>query len=184
MESYNSIMLSKFMSFVLRHKPQNFGLIPDQYGFVDLYAFFIVLRDRYRNIELSDIRKVVQNCPKQRFEIKGDKIRARYGHSLEVILDTAPSEPPDYLYHGTSPAMKHAILTEGLQPIVRKYVHLSKTREDAFQVGRRKSKNPIIFAVTAKDAHHKGIKFYDIGMVVLTEQIPIEFLELKDDFNQ
>ncbi len=170
------------MSFVLRHKPQNFGLIPDQYGFVDLYAFFIVLRDRYRHIELSDIRNVVQNCPKQRFEIKEDQIRARYGHSFEVIIDTNPSEPPDSLYHGTSPAMKNTILTEGLLPMARRYVHLSKTKEDAFQVGRRKSKNPITFVVKAKEAYHQGIKFYNIGMVVLTEKIPVEFLEIVDDF--
>jgi putative RNA 2'-phosphotransferase len=177
-----STALSKFMSFVLRHKPQNFGLIPDQYGFVDLYAFLIVLKDRFRNIELSDIKKVVQNCPKQRFEIKEEKIRARYGHSFDVLPDTKPCEPPDYLYHGTSPAMKNTILIEGLMPMTRKYVHLSKTKEDAFSVGKRKSQNPILFIVNAREACRRGIKFYDLGVVMLTEKIPIEYLQLMDEF--
>lgn len=171
------IVLSKFMSFVLRHKPQNFGLVLDQYGFVETEDLLTVLKNRYGNIQSSDIEEVVQSCPKQRFEIKGEKIRARYGHSIDVTLDREPSPPPEHLYHGTSPAMKGAILTEGIKPMRRKYVHLSKTKEEAFQVGRRKSKNPIVFAVKAKEAHQKGVKFYDMGVVVLTEAVSAEFIQ-------
>ncbi len=171
------IILSKFMSFVLRHKPQNFGLVPDQYGFVEIQDLLTVLKNRYGNIQSSDIEEVVQSCPKQRFEIKGEKIKARYGHSIDVTLDREPFQPPDFLYHGTSPAMIGAILTEGIKPMRRKYVHLSKTREEAFQVGRRKSKNPIVFAVKAKEAYQRGIKFYDMGVVVLTEAVSAEFIQ-------
>lgn len=172
------------MSFVLRHKPQNFGLVPDPYGFVDIQELLSVFKNRYRNIQLWDIEEVVQNCPKKRFEIKGEKIRARYGHSFDVLLDIKPCEPPDHLYHGTSPAMKDVILTEGLQPITRKYIHLSKTKEEAFEVGKRKSQNPILFIVKAKDAYQKGIKFYDMGVVVLAERIPTEYLNLENDLKQ
>jgi putative RNA 2'-phosphotransferase len=171
------IVLSKFMSFVLRHKPQNFGLVPDLYGFVEIEALLTVLKNRYGEIQSSDIEKVVQNCPKKRFEIKEEKIRARYGHSIDVMLDKEPFCPPDLLYHGTSPAMKGDILTEGIQPMKRKYVHLSKTKEEAFQVGRRKSKNPIVFTVKAKEAFQRGVKFYDMGVVVLTEVILAEFIQ-------
>jgi putative RNA 2'-phosphotransferase len=173
-----SVGLSKFMSFVLRHKPQNFGLKLDSLGFVDINDLLIVLQNRYGSVDLSDIEGVVKNCPKKRFEIKGEKIRARYGHSIEVELDTQPSEPPLYLYHGTSPAMKNTILGEGLKPMKRRYVHLSKSKEEAFQVGRRKSKNPIVFTVKAKEAFQRGAKFYDMGVTVLAEFVPSEFIEL------
>ncbi len=175
------VILSKFMSFVLRHKPQNFGLVPDEYGFVEIEDLLTVLKNRYGNIQSSDIETVVQNCPKKRFEIKGEKIRARYGHSVDVMLDREPSQPPDFLYHGTSPAMKESILTEGIKPMRRKYVHLSKTKQDAFQVGRRKSKNPIVFTVKAKEAYQRGIKFYDMGVVVLTLEVPSEFIQLPNE---
>jgi putative RNA 2'-phosphotransferase len=173
-----SIGLSKFMSFVLRHKPQNFGLKLDPFGFVDISDLLSVLQNRYGSVQLSDIESVVKNCPKKRFEIKGEKIRARYGHSIEVQLDTEPSEPPLYLYHGTSPAMKDTILGEGLKPMRRRYVHLSKSKEEAFQVGSRKSKNPLVFTVKAKEAFQKGIRFYDMGVTVLAEFVPSEFVEL------
>jgi putative RNA 2'-phosphotransferase len=171
------IALSKFTSFVLRHKPQNFGLFPDQFGFVGMEDLLNVLKNRYGRLQSSDIERVVQDCPKKRFEIKGEKIRARYGHSIDVVIDTKPSPPPDNLYHGTSPAMKDSIMTKGIQPMRRKYVHLSKTREEALQVGKRKSKNPIVFVVKAKEAHQRGVKFYDMGVVVLTEMVSAEFIQ-------
>ncbi|MGB2769309.1 MAG: RNA 2'-phosphotransferase [Candidatus Zixiibacteriota bacterium] len=63
----------------------------------------------------------------------------------------------------------------------RKYVHLSKTREEALQVGRRKSKNPIVFTVEAKRAYEQGITFYHIGLVVLTEVVPAGFVQSADE---
>jgi len=173
-----SVTLSKFMSLVLRHDPESFGLSPDQHGFVKIGDLLTVLRKRYGDIQVSDIETVVQNCPKKRFEIRGEKIRAKYGHSIDVILDQKPSEPPDHLYHGTAPAMMGSILKEGLKPMRRKFVHLSKTKEEAFRVGQRKSKNPVIFIVKAKEAHQRGIKFYDMGVVVLTEMVPPEFIRI------
>jgi len=175
------MVLSKFMSFVLRHKPQNFGLVPDQYGFVEVEDLLNVLKNRYKNIQSSDIEAVVQSCPKKRFEIMGQKIRARYGHSIDVMLDAEPCQPPDCLYHGTNPGMKDAIFTEGIKPMRRKYVHLSKTKQDAFQVGRRKSKNPIVFTVKAKEAHQRGVKFYDLGVVILTQEVPSEFVQTPNE---
>ncbi|MCK4385272.1 MAG: RNA 2'-phosphotransferase [candidate division Zixibacteria bacterium] len=166
------------MSFVLRHKPENFGLKLDPFGFVNTEDLLLMLQNRYGNVRLSDIERVVKNCPKGRFEIRGEKIRARYGHSIEVKLDTPPSEPPEYLYHGTSPAMKNTILGAGLKSMKRRYVHLSKSKEEAFQVGGRKSKNPMVFTIKAKEALKNGIKFYDMGIVVLTEFVPGEFVEL------
>jgi len=77
--------------------------------------------------------------------------------------------------------MKDAIFTEGIKPMRRKYVHLSKTKQDAFQVGRRKSKNPIVFTVKAKEAHQRGVKFYDLGVVILTQEVPSEFVQTPNE---
>ncbi len=175
---HRSLGLSKFMSFVLRHRPENFGLRLDPFGFVNIRDLLSVLQNRYGNVQLSDIQRVVEDCPKGRFQIEGEKIRARYGHSVDVQLDTQPSEPPQYLYHGTSPTMKNSILEQGLKPIKRRYVHLSKSKDEAFKVGGRKSKNPVAFSIKAKEAFETGIKFYDMGMVVLSEFVPNQFIEL------
>ncbi len=176
--SRRSTTLSKFISLVLRHRPGDFGLLPDRYGFVDLRSLMGLLKGRFRGVRLSDVEKVVQSCPKNRFEIKNGKIRARYGHSIDVVLDSPLCLPPDELFHGSSPAIVARILSEGLKPMGRRYVHLSKTTDEAYKVGKRKSKNPIIFVVKAKEGRKGGIKFYDMGLVVLTEAVPPEYIML------
>ena len=173
--------LSKFMSYVLRHDPQKFGLEPDSYGFVGVQDLLGVLGERFGLVDAFDLERVVQDCPKRRFEIRDERIRARYGHSIDVTLDIPPCRPPELLFHGTSPAMKGSILKEGVKPIKRKYVHLSKTTEDALQVGHRKSKNPIVFTVKAREAHEQGIRFYDMDLIVLTEEVPARFIRFADE---
>lgn len=174
-------ILSKFMCLVLRHKPQNFGLVSDRYGFVSFEDLLDALKDRYGDVQASDVETVVRDCPKQRFEIKGRNIRARYGHSIDIELDVGCSPPPDVLYQGTSPPMKDTVLAQGLKPMKRRYVHLSKTKREAFEVARRKSKIPTIFIVKAREAYEEGVEFYDIGAVVLTEALPAEFVRLAQE---
>lgn len=169
------------MSYVLRHDPQKFGLKADSYGFVGVQDLLGVLGDRFGLVDVSDMERLVEDCPKRRFEIRGKKIRARYGHSIDVMLDIPPCQPPELLFHGTSPAMKDSILEEGVKPMKRKYVHLSKTTEEAFQVGHRKSKSPIVFAVKAREAHEQGIRFYDMDLVVLTEKVPARFIQFAGE---
>jgi len=169
------------MSYILRHDPHRFGLEPDSCGFVAVQDLLAVLRDRHGDLESSDLEKAAQDGPKRRFEIRGEKIRARYGHSIDVILDIPPCQPSELLFHGTSPAMKESIPEEGIKPMKRKYVHLNETTEEAFQVGGRKSKNPIVFTVKAKGAYEQGITFYDIGLVVLTEVVPASFVQSADE---
>jgi putative RNA 2'-phosphotransferase len=169
--------ISKFMSLVLRHSPEKFGLNLDSKGFVSLDRFFEVLKKRFSEIELPDIQEIVNSCSKERFEIKGDKIRARYGHSIKIDLDLKSCQPPQFLYHGTSPRSGERIKREGLKPMKRDHVHLSKTINDAIKVGKRRSKNPLVFKILATKAQKEGIQFYDRGSVVLVKYLPHKFLE-------
>lgn len=63
---------------------------------------------------------------KGRYEVDGNYIRAVYGHSVDVAIqsgDTAPSAIPETLYHGTAEGNLDAILTDGLRPMSRQKVH-------------------------------------------------------------
>jgi putative RNA 2'-phosphotransferase len=171
------ISISKFMALALRHSPEKFGLNLDPKGFVLLNELLRLLQKRFGKIDLSDIQEVVYASSKSRFEITGDKIRARYGHSLKVDLDLQPFNPPQFLYHGTAPHLVDRIEKEGLKPMKREYVHLSKTVEEAISVSKRKSKNPSVLKISAREAQKKGILFFDRGSVVVVKYVPPEFLE-------
>jgi putative RNA 2'-phosphotransferase len=74
------------------------------------------------------------------------------------------SKPPDILYHGTfSPADKN-IMSEGLRPMNRQYVHLSTNENTAIQVGKRKTmlkkeEEPVIIAICSSAYNTESIIF-------------------------
>ena len=58
----------------------------------------------------------------------------------------------------------------------RQYVHLSVTPEDAYKVGLRRDKNPVILKISALKAHDQGIKFYKAGNLFLAKRISRKYL--------
>jgi putative RNA 2'-phosphotransferase len=172
------VQLSKFLSFVLRHKPDAIGLVLDAEGWAgidDLIAKADASGTRFGRDELLD---VVATSDKKRFSLSPDglRIRAAQGHSVSVELGLVPREPPPVLYHGTATRFVEAILAEGLKSRSRQQVHLSLDEVTAHRVGQRHGK-PVILKVDAARMHMQGFKFYvaDNG-VWLIDEVPPEFL--------
>jgi putative RNA 2'-phosphotransferase len=120
---------------------------------------------------------MVEHAPKQRHEIDGDRIRALYGHSVPGRIVKSPGTPPAVLFHGTATASLPVIMADGLRPMRRQYVHLSADRDTALPVGRRKSADVTILAVSAAKAHASGVTFWQGNeMVWLTDHVPPAFI--------
>ncbi|NIQ04167.1 MAG: RNA 2'-phosphotransferase [Candidatus Korarchaeota archaeon] len=184
------IGLSKFLSLLLRHKPEILNLEMNESGFVSLKE---LLRKIPRNscwnwVTEGGLERVIREDPKGRFEVKekgGEKyVRATYGHSarLPVSIDYPEQKPAQkFLYHGTKKRNVEAILQEGLKPKSRKYVHLTTKKGDAITVAERRSGKNVILKVNAW-------KFYSSGGVVLRAtsqlylcpQVPPKFIEVLD----
>ncbi|OAB41315.1 RNA 2'-phosphotransferase [Paenibacillus glacialis] len=173
--------LSKFMSKILRHTPEQFGIILDHEGYCDVQELIKALRseNRWSDIEEADVIQVVTNCAKQRYEIVNGYIRANYGHSAGR-LDYQESVPPTALYHGTNTKVLNKILIEGIKPMGRKYVHLSETLEFATLAGKRRGEL-VILEVNTAEALANGVKFYVANNGVwLADFVPSKYLmELK-----
>jgi putative RNA 2'-phosphotransferase len=180
-----SVRLSKFLALVLRHKAAAFGLAPDAEGFVPLAALVaIVEREFGGRAGLADIQRLVDEGQPRRYEIRGDQIRASYGHSLPASAPVAypPATPPATLYHGTPARALAAIRRDGLRAMSRQYVHLSTTVERARDVGSRRAGEPIILRVRAEAAAAVGIPFYSPEPKhFLTPAIPPEFIEFPTE---
>jgi putative RNA 2'-phosphotransferase len=135
---------------------------------------------------------MIARSDKVRFEIKDDKIRALYGHSSSspipfTRIQKIGSKPPDILYHGTSPSAAKNIMSEGLRPMNRQYVHLSTDKNTALQVRKRKTiskkkeeQQPVIIAISAIEAYNTGLyHFYQaLDSVWLSDYIHPNFMEL------
>jgi putative RNA 2'-phosphotransferase len=171
--------LSKLLSLILRHQPDKFGLTLDGEGFVAVADLLSAVRQQrgWGGVTAEEIREVVASSDKQRFEIVGERIRARYGHSVPERLSYPEVEPPEILYHGTSSSSLPAIRSEGLRAMRRQYVHLSTEPEQARVVGRRHSPDPVVLIVRAREAWQAGVKFYQPeARLFLAEAVPAEFV--------
>ena len=167
------------MAYVLRHNPARYGLQPDRHGFVELEQFLTIAARRYPNVSLERLRDLIEAQQTGRFEVAGDRLRARYGHSISVEPVGPPVAPPARLYHGTEASRTETILSSGLSPTDRRLVHLSATVEEALAVARRKADQPAVLRVSAEAAHGAGIVFYREGAVYLASAIPAVFLSLE-----
>ena len=173
MEKSRQEKISKFLSYILRHRPEKIGIKLDKEGWVDVKE----LIEKSKNeivFDFNELKYVVQHCDKQRFSLSGDlcEIRACQGHSADVEIKFKEIAAPPILYHGTVNQFLESIQKKGLLPMNRKMVHLSKDEETAKKVGERRGK-PIILKINAMKMQDEGYKFYisDNG-VYLTEFVP------------
>lgn len=166
--------LSKMMTKLLRHTPEEFGLVLDpKDGSCPLSDLLTAInaQPRWSWVKREDIERVVRNSNKQRFDIENGRIRARYGHSYDKI-QYSPGEPPAVLYHGTNRQALPAILKEGIRPMGRQYVHLSQSTHFATLAGSRRGELAIL-KVDTQQARQWGVQFYHAGGEVwLADEVP------------
>ncbi len=172
--------ISKALSHALRHEPWLYELELDDEGWAPLDAVPAALREEreeWRALSRTDIERVIETSSKRRHEISGGRIRALYGLSVPGGLRREPGAPPAPLFHATSPDAARVIANEGLKPMSRQYVHLSVDKATAREVGRRKSRTPVLFEIDAEAAHESGVAFYaGNDKVWLADVLPVRFL--------
>jgi putative RNA 2'-phosphotransferase len=170
--------ISRFLSYLLRHRPKEYPITFDRHGFVPWDEVVDIVRERFREVTEEQMCAVVIGSDKQRFELKDGKVRATYGHSFPVDLGLEPVEPPPQLYYGTARDLARSILRIGLRPRDRQYVHLSSSANEALAVGKRRDPSPATIVVDAGAAHAEGVRFFASGPLFLAENIPSKFLSV------
>lgn len=171
--------LSTFLSGALRHFPGDVGISPDEQGWVERDALVAAATGKYGWADPERVDAVIATDPKGRYERDDGRVRAAYGHSIDVDLGEGEEETvPDRLYHGTAPANLDAIRAEGLKPMGRRAVHLSGTREEAREVGRRHAGDPVVLVVDAAALEQDGRRIAKRGRGTYTvDRVPPEYVE-------
>ncbi|MFH1680953.1 MAG: RNA 2'-phosphotransferase [Candidatus Eisenbacteria bacterium] len=176
------VKMSKLLSYILRHHPEEEGLSMDDHGWVVVRELLPTRGARKLGMTHALLVRVVAENDKQRYEFDGDgvRIRARYGHSVAVLLDRTALAPPEHLYHGTSSRAVYSIRGEGLNKRDRLYVHLCADPETARGVGARHGR-PVVLVIRAREMHGRGHEFFLCGKDIwLTESVPPEFIDFSD----
>ena len=174
----NIVTASKYLSLLLRHKPEVIGLSLDAEGWAEIEDIVRLTAGRRTQLTKNLIEEITATSDKKRFVISedGTRIRANQGHSIVVDLNLDPRNPPEILFHGTATRFLESILRQGLSKGNRQYVHLSPDKATALKVGQRHGK-PVILSIAAQSMQESGYVFFlSANGVWLTEHVPARFL--------
>ncbi len=168
---------SRYISMILRHKPEVIGITLDEHGWADVDALIAGV-SKTHPLDMSILERIVAEDEKQRYSFNEDRtlIRANQGHSILVDVELEEVIPPEILFHGTGEKYIASIDEQGLIPKSRLYVHLSEDKETAHKVGQRHGR-PVIYEVKSGDMHNDGFVFYrSVNGVWLTKEVPVRYL--------
>lgn len=168
--------LPKQLSYILRHNPESVGLSLDVNGWVRVTDLCTTL-----DITDAELSTIVEDNTKQRFEfdITGEMIRARQGHSLKVDLGLKPKEPPDVLLHGTKDGVVRDILKDGISKMTRQYVQLSRHHDVAKEVAQRRKGKSAMLEINAKRMFADGYQFFrSSNGVWMTDNVPPKYIKV------
>jgi putative RNA 2'-phosphotransferase len=173
----NLTKVSKYISLILRHKPETIGISLDEHGWANVKDLINGVNKTHK-LDIKLLEEIVETDDKQRYSFNEDKtkIRANQGHSIDVDVELEESVPPDMLWHGTGMKYVKSIDEEGLVPKSRLYVHLSADIDTAKNVGARHG-DPVVYRINAQQMHLDGYKFcVSENGVWLTKYVPACYL--------
>lgn len=175
-----STKASRLLSFVLRHKPEDFGIELEGQGWTDVEALLVAFNQRGIALTRPLLDNIVAQDGKGRYSYSedGHRIRANQGHSTRAVqLEFTAAEPPSKLYHGTTEAALAQILLDGLLPMSRQLVHLSASRDTAAQVAHRRKGPHVILEIDTRAMEADGLQFFlSTNNVWLVRAVPAKYL--------
>ncbi len=172
--------LGRILTGILRHFPDRYGLEIDPRGWVSLPQIVRAVSQKhpaYHWLRTQHLVAIAETDSKGRYEVRDDRVRATYAHTVDVDLDLPTENIHDQLYYPVTEAEVAIVLEVGLKPSDRKKVHLSKTASDAHSAGSVRAPGPVLRAVDALRARTDGIVIMRAGKTVfLVDQVPADYL--------
>ena len=171
--------LSRFMSYILGKRPDEFGLVPDREGYITIKEFLNAINEEpnMAYVRESHVREVLLHDRDGIFEIDGKKIRStkRDFCPVEKEKDLAPLSK--ILFKGVKRKAYPYILKSGLLPGSKEHIVMTKDRDLAIRIARRLDPKPIILEISAGSAIENGITFYHFGdSLYLADRVPVQFI--------
>ena len=90
MKKEDDISLGRFISLILRHKPEKIGITIEKQGaWANVSELIEGINKVEKVIDINTLERIVKEDDKQRYSFNEDhtKIRANQGHSIEVCID-------------------------------------------------------------------------------------------------
>jgi putative RNA 2'-phosphotransferase len=158
--------LSKFLAYILGHRPDEFGIVPDSDGFVRVKELLQALHEEpgWRHIRQAHLNEALLVPEKPVIEIDGTRIRAVDASRLPVV--GLPGELPKLLYIAIRPRAYPAALDRGLSSPSGRHLTLSKDEAMALRIGRRLDNHPTLLTVQVSESVKNGTCLQKYGRIL------------------
>ncbi|MBP5686069.1 MAG: RNA 2'-phosphotransferase [Candidatus Methanomethylophilaceae archaeon] len=182
MSDFEVEKIGRTLAGILRHGKYNLRM--DSQGYVSTRDVLDKIKDlnpRMGWLRIRHLEALVDTDPKGRYNISAGKIRATYGHTIELDIKLDCENIPEELFYPTNEEEVEDILENGIIPGDRSMVHLSRTFQDAMRAGLVHTEDPIILGIDTDICMDAGS---DIGKaartVYLCRNVPAEALFVAD----
>lgn len=169
--------LARLMLYILGHRPDEFGLVPDREGFVTYKEFLWAIHDEpgWSYVRKGHINEVLLGNDRNLFHPEENRIRA-LDKRWQLDLENPSQAPPKILFVGVRRKAHPIVMEKGLRSVEGRYIVLSSDRDMATRIGRRRDQKPVLLEIMAASAFEAGMLFYPFGNLFLTKQIPASFI--------
>jgi putative RNA 2'-phosphotransferase len=169
--------LARLMTYMLGHRPDEFGLIPDHEGFVPIKEMLQAMHEeaRWGYVRQGHINEVLLGAERSLFQPEEKRIRA-VDRRWHLALDRPAQTIPRILFTPVRRRAHPHVIQKGLRSTQAKHIVLSPEKEMAIRLGKRRDQRPIVLEVLAAAAGEAGLAFYGFGDLYLSPEIPPKFI--------
>jgi putative RNA 2'-phosphotransferase len=165
--------LAKMLTYVLARRPDEFGLVPDADGYVNIKELLKALHEDegMRYVNRSHIAEIILSLPEAPIEISESRIRAR---SRDTLPPTTEAEAlPKVLFTAIRRRAHAVVLERGVRAGDHARIVMTPSREVAERLGKRIDPEPVILTVLVQGCRDQGVTFEQAGEgLFLTDLIP------------
>lgn len=167
--------LSRFLIYILAHRPDEFGLVPDADGFVSIKDLLRAIHEEpgWGYVREGHIREVLLGKDRALFIREEGRLRS-VEKRWQLDLQTPSENTPKILFIAVRRKAHFHVMENGLssdRPLV-----LSPDRDMALRIGYRRDQKPIMLEVLTGPAQQQGVFFHAFGDLYLSREIPPEFI--------
>lgn len=164
--------LSNLILYILERRPDEFGLVPDDQGYVKIKSLLRAVNEEegFNYVRPFHLDDILASLPDFHVEIKDSLIRAKNIDNLPKKVSA--DNPPKLLFTCVRKKAYSFVLENGIHPVGGDRVVLSTTKEMAERIGKRFDPSPVLLTVHVRKALDAGVSFYSSGELYCSDNIP------------
>jgi len=170
---HSTRQLAKYIEYMLGRQPDEFGLVPDEQGYIKLKELLKAIWEEHgwRYVKRSHIDDIIYTLSDPPIEMQDERIRAinRTHLPKPVQID----HPPKLLYTSVRRKAYPHVLQQGIYPMGGSQVIMCASRSMAERMGKRIDPSPVVLTVQVEKSINQNVVFYQMGrFLFLAKQVP------------